>query len=145
MTCPKSCTETRSIAPPSPRTSTDSSNKKKVGDEEKPFQSWSLRCFLLKKKGSQLEMFTNQRKKYKSTNQLIFSKVLVSGHQPTHLIHESTWNSLSFGPLLAPGPIGPLHPGSHAPRRGKNRRKDPALGCHQWRLPKNCKVGYQSL
>ena len=144
MTCPKSCTETRSIAPPSPRTSTDSSNKKKVGDEEKPFQSWSLRCFLLKKRAVNLKCLQINSK---NTNQQINWFFLRCWSVVTN---QPIWSTnpreiLSFGPLLAPGPIGPLHPGSHAPRRGKNRRKDPALGCHQWRLPKNCKVGYQSL
>lgn len=135
MTCPKSCTETRSIAPPSPRTSTDSSNKKKVGDEEKPFQSWSLRCFLLKKKGSQLEMFTNQLKKYKSTNQLIFSKVLVSGHQPTHLIHESTWNPEFRTPACARANWAPASREPRSTQRQK-QEKGPSLRMSPVETPK---------
>lgn len=45
--------------------------------------------FFKKKRAVNLKCLQINSKKYKSTNQLIFSKVLVSGHQPTHLIHES--------------------------------------------------------
>lgn len=146
--CPKSCTEIRSIAPPSPRTSRDSSKKKKVGDEEKPSQSWSLRCFLLKKKGSQLEMLLLQLKKIQINKSTVFFLRCwsVVTNQPIWSTNP-TWNPEFRTPACARANWAPASREPRSTQRQK-QEKGPSLkmwSVTSWDSQKNCKVGYQSL